>query len=107
MPFKYTGIGPIPQKLSDVIAADLVRSGKFKPVDVAQMPQQPSEDQAIDYASWVNQGVEAVLVGQNTGKTYRVSEGDGLAYGGRLAQITGDTVTLSWPNRTVTLSVFD
>lgn len=64
VPFKYTGIGPIPQKLSDVIAADLVRSGKFKPVDVAQMPQQPSEDQAIDYASWVNQGVEAVLVGQ-------------------------------------------
>ena len=64
VPFKYTGIGPIPQKLSDVIAADLVRSGKFKPVDVAQMPQQPSEDQAIDYASWVNQGIEAVLVGQ-------------------------------------------
>ena len=64
VPFKYTGIGPIPQKLSDVIAADLVRSGKFKPVDVAQMPQQPSEDKAIDYASWVNQGVEAVLVGQ-------------------------------------------
>ncbi|GAA76713.1 TolB protein [Pseudoalteromonas sp. BSi20480] len=64
VPFKYTGIGPIPQKLSDVIAADLVRSGKFKPVDVAQMPQQPSEDQPLDYASWVNQGVEAVLVGQ-------------------------------------------
>ena len=64
VPFKYTGIGPIPQKLSDVIAADLVRSGKFKPVDVTQMPQQPSEDKAIDYAAWVNKGVEAVLVGQ-------------------------------------------
>ena len=41
-----------------------MRSGKFKPVDVAQMPQQPSKDGEIDYASWVNKGVEAVLVGE-------------------------------------------
>ncbi|MEM5510835.1 Tol-Pal system beta propeller repeat protein TolB [Pseudoalteromonas sp. AS71] len=64
VPFKYQGVGPIPEKLSSVIAADLMRSGKFKPVDVAQMPQQPSKDSEIDYASWVNKGVEAVLVGE-------------------------------------------
>ncbi|GAB0112073.1 Tol-Pal system beta propeller repeat protein TolB [Pseudoalteromonas distincta] len=64
VPFKYQGVGPIPAKLSDVIAADLMRSGKFKPVDVPQMPQQPSKDSEIDYASWVNKGVEAVLVGE-------------------------------------------
>ena len=64
VPFKYQGVGPIPEKLSGVIAADLMRSGKFKPVDVAQMPQQPSKDGEIDYASWVNKGVEAVLVGE-------------------------------------------
>ncbi|MEH6817572.1 MAG: Tol-Pal system beta propeller repeat protein TolB [Pseudoalteromonas distincta] len=64
VPFKYQGVGPIPEKLSSVIAADLMRSGKFKPVDVAQMPQQPTKDSEIDYASWVNKGVEAVLVGE-------------------------------------------
>jgi len=64
VPFEYQGVGPIPEKLSGVIAADLMRSGKFKPVDVAQMPQQPSKDSEIDYASWVNKGVEAVLVGE-------------------------------------------
>ncbi|MBH0021500.1 Tol-Pal system protein TolB [Pseudoalteromonas sp. SWXJ133] len=64
VPFKYQGIGPIPEELSSVIAADLMRSGKFKPVDVAQMPQQPSKDGEIDYASWVNKGVEAILVGE-------------------------------------------
>ncbi|AQQ00929.1 Tol-Pal system beta propeller repeat protein TolB [Pseudoalteromonas aliena] len=64
VPFKYRGIGPIPQALNSVIAADLMRSGKFKPVNVAQMPQQPSKDSEIDYASWVNKGVEAVLVGE-------------------------------------------
>ena len=64
VPFKYQGVGPIPEKLSGVIAADLMRSGKFKPIDVAQMPQRPSKDGEIDYASWVNKGVEAVLVGE-------------------------------------------
>ncbi|GAA59382.1 TolB protein [Pseudoalteromonas sp. BSi20652] len=64
VPFKYQGVGPIPEKLSSVIAADLMRSGKFKPVDVAQMPQQPTKDGEVDYASWVNKGVEAILVGE-------------------------------------------
>ena len=64
VPFKYQGIGPIPQQLSDVIAADLMRSGKFKPVSVSQMPQQPHKDADIDYGAWVNKGVEAVLVGE-------------------------------------------
>ena len=64
VPFKYQGIGPIPEQLSNVIAADLMRSGKFKPVSVSQMPQQPHKDADIDYSAWVNQGVEAVLVGE-------------------------------------------
>jgi len=64
VPFKYQGVGQIPEKLSNVIAADLMRSGKFKPIDVAQMPEQPNKDGEIDYASWVNKGVEAILVGE-------------------------------------------
>lgn len=64
VPFKYQGVGPIPQQISDVISADLMRSGKFKPIDVYQMPQQPHKDADIDYAAWVNKGVEAVLVGE-------------------------------------------
>ena len=64
VPFKYNGVGPIPEKLNEVIAADLMRSGKFKPIDIAQMPQQPSKDSEIDYAAWVNKGAEAILVGE-------------------------------------------
>ncbi|PRD18504.1 UNVERIFIED_CONTAM: tolB, partial [Trichonephila clavipes] len=64
VPFQYNGVGPIPEKLSTVIAADLMRSGKFKPIDVATMPQLPATDTDVDYAAWVNKGVEAVLVGQ-------------------------------------------
>lgn len=64
VPFKYNGVGPKPSNISDVVAADLMRSGKFKPIEVNQMPQQPSKDSEIDYAAWVNKGVEAILVGQ-------------------------------------------
>ena len=64
MPFKYQGVGPIPEELNKVIAADLMRSGKFKPIDVTNMPQLPGKDADVDYGAWVNQGVEAVLVGQ-------------------------------------------
>ncbi|MFY8283807.1 Tol-Pal system beta propeller repeat protein TolB [Pseudoalteromonas sp. SSMSWG5] len=64
VPFKYQGVGPIPEELNKVIAADLMRSGKFKPIDVANMPQLPGKDADVDYGAWVNQGVEAVLVGQ-------------------------------------------
>ena len=76
VPFKYEGVGVIPQKLSDVIAADLMRSGKFKPIALAQMPQRPHSASDVNYSAWVNKGVEAILVGkveQQTGGRYLVS----------------------------------
>lgn len=76
VPFQYKGVGPIPQKLSEVIAADLMRSGKFKPISINDMPQLPSKDSDIDYSAWVNLGVEAILVGnveQQTDGRYLVS----------------------------------
>jgi TolB protein len=53
-------------QLSDVIAADLTRSGKFNPLALADLPQMPSTDEDIDYDAWVSKGVEAVLVGSIT-----------------------------------------
>lgn len=76
VPFKYVGIGTQPEQLTNVIAADLARSGKFNPVDAAQMPQYPSTDSEIDYASWASSGAEAILVGkveEQPGDRYRVS----------------------------------
>ncbi|TMO79208.1 translocation protein TolB, partial [Pseudoalteromonas ruthenica] len=71
----YQGVGTIPEKLSSVIAADLMRSGKFKPIDVNTMPQLPAADTDVDYGAWVNKGVEAILVGkveQQSGGRYLV-----------------------------------
>ncbi len=63
VPFKYQGQGTVPPRIVDVISADLRRSGKFNPIAEINMPQKPSQDSEVDYASWVSEGVEVVLVG--------------------------------------------
>ncbi|NOU49556.1 Tol-Pal system protein TolB [Pseudoalteromonas sp. JBTF-M23] len=75
VPFNYNGVGQVPSQLSEVIAADLMRSGKFKPLDLADMPQMPTNDEDVDYNAWVNKGVEAIVVGsieQQPGGRYLV-----------------------------------
>lgn len=63
VPFAWKGTGPKPAGLTEVVAADLMRSGKFNPIPLTAMPQQPSISAEIDYAAWAGLGVEAVLVG--------------------------------------------
>ena len=63
VPFKWLGDGPAPGNLTDVIAADLTRSGKFNPIPQSAMPQQPANDGELDYSAWAKLGVEAVLMG--------------------------------------------
>lgn len=63
VPFRWKGEGQMPDRLADVIAADLRRSGKFKPLDPTQMPEFPSADKEVDYTAWASTGVEAILVG--------------------------------------------
>lgn len=63
VPFKWSGSGPLPGRLEEVISADLRRSGKFKPVAVGSMPQYPASDSDVDYSAWAGAGVEIILVG--------------------------------------------
>ncbi|WP_417656555.1 Tol-Pal system beta propeller repeat protein TolB [Pseudidiomarina aestuarii] len=63
VPFRWKGTGPAPEGLTDVVAADLMRSGKFNPIPVNAMPQRPSTASEVDYARWASLGVEAILIG--------------------------------------------
>jgi len=63
VPFEWKGTGPKPAGLTEVVAADLMRSGKFNPIPLTAMPQRPSSAAQIDYTQWASLGVEAVLVG--------------------------------------------
>ncbi|NTS78129.1 Tol-Pal system protein TolB [Catenovulum sp. SM1970] len=62
VPFSYEGDGVMPLQLADIIKADLARSGKFNPG--VKMPQQPTSEADVDYAQWVESGVEAIVIGR-------------------------------------------
>jgi TolB protein len=64
LPFKWVGVTPISENISAIISEDLLRSGKFSPVNASRFPQTPFADNEIDYSAWASEGVEAIVVGQ-------------------------------------------
>lgn len=76
VPFKWKGDGAFPGKISEVVMADLMRSGKFNPIAVSTMPQYPEKDSDVNYAAWAAAGVDTILVGsieQDSADRYLVS----------------------------------
>ena len=63
VPFRYQGSQSLPENLSEVVAADLMRSGKFNPIKQFDMPQYPASDEEVDYALWANKGIDTIVVG--------------------------------------------
>ncbi len=62
-PFKNRGPYKPPFPVEQVVADDLRRSGKFRPLDLAEMPQQPYLPEQVNYSLWAAKGVEAVVIG--------------------------------------------
>lgn len=52
VPFAWSGAGAAPLDIADVIAQDLRRSGRFKPLDRSLMPLQPGSAGPYDFARW-------------------------------------------------------
>jgi len=76
VPFKWAGPGTPPENVGAIVAADLRNSGKFNPIDVARMPQQPTTASEVTPAAWTALGIDAVVVGQvqpSAGGGYLVS----------------------------------
>jgi len=64
VPFAWTGAGEAPYNFTDVVSSDLIRSGRFQPIPIEQLPSRPANDADIsNYSEWASLGVEAVLVG--------------------------------------------
>ena len=53
--------------VSGVIAADLNRSGLFKPMPVANMPQKPVNAGEINFKAWQDAGQDYILIGRASG----------------------------------------
>ena len=76
VPFKWKGDGAAPGNISQVVRADLMRSGKFNPISVDSMPQYPETAEEVSYTAWATLGVDTVLVGsieQQSADKYIVS----------------------------------
>nr|WP_076587125.1 Tol-Pal system beta propeller repeat protein TolB [Vibrio ostreicida] len=63
VPFKWEGPTQLPHDVSNIIASDLQRSGKFSPVATNKMPQTPYNETDINFDSWTGLGVDALLTG--------------------------------------------
>lgn len=66
VPFTFKGANLPKQRLDEIIAADLMRSGKFSPLTSIKMPQRPQSAAQIDFSAWAREGVEAIVIGQIT-----------------------------------------
>lgn len=65
VPFGWEGDAPdMPLDVVKVIKDDLLRSGRFAPVDESRMLQKPTDGADVDFQDWSFVGVEAVVVGK-------------------------------------------
>lgn len=62
VPFKANG--SVPVDIAEIISADLRNSGKFNPLPVSQMPQQPGSASEVTPDAWSALGIDAIVVGQ-------------------------------------------
>ena len=54
----------MPLDVAKVITDDLLRSGRFAPIDEDKMLQKPTDGADVDFQDWSFVGVEAVVVGK-------------------------------------------
>jgi len=64
IPFKWLGPGRIPEEIASIVSADLRNSGKFNPIDVLRMPQQPENLVEVISTAWTVLGIDAILLGK-------------------------------------------
>lgn len=63
VPFGWSGTGEQPVFMESTIGNNLARSGRFAPMDVADMPQKPVEFTAVNFKDWRMLGMQNVVIG--------------------------------------------
>lgn len=66
VPFAWRGEAgkPPPHEVGGVVAADLQRSGRFKPLPVGEMLAKPSRGEEVDFRDWRALNVENLVIGE-------------------------------------------
>ncbi|WP_308363608.1 MULTISPECIES: Tol-Pal system beta propeller repeat protein TolB [unclassified Microbulbifer] len=63
-PFSWSGTGVLPEDVSDIVAADLRRSGLFAPVPKEDMLSFPKSADEVSFRDWRVLGTEYVVAGR-------------------------------------------
>jgi len=64
VPFGWSGGGPgAPENMGAIIAADLARTGQFKPIATADLPARPDRPEAVNFSDWRLLGTSNLLIG--------------------------------------------
>lgn len=64
VPFEWTGKGTAPIRITDIIAADLQRSGQFIPLADKDLISQPHDGSNVNYQTWRALNVGYLVVGK-------------------------------------------
>lgn len=67
LPFTYVGQGKAPQDMGKIVAADLKRTGKFKPLAISKLPAKTFDSQNPEFSAWAALGIEAIVQGEVDG----------------------------------------
>lgn len=63
VPFYWGGSATLPERVDNIISSNLVRSGRFEPMDAGKMLSQPSTEEAVFFRDWRLLGQEYVVIG--------------------------------------------
>jgi TolB protein len=63
VPFGWSGVGSVPFDVAQVVAADLARSGRFKPMDRQDMVSLPTRGDQVQFDDWRLLKSDFLLVG--------------------------------------------
>jgi len=73
VPFRWEGVGEAPaEQIGDIVAADLARSGRFRPLAQSELPEIPFDSSMVRYPLWRATGADAMVIGS----LRRSAEGD-------------------------------
>jgi len=64
VPFKVADDVTLDQEVAEIIQANLRRSGRFAPLAVSDMPEQPGLDGQPSFSDWRSAGVDNLIVGE-------------------------------------------
>ena len=63
VPFEWTG-APMAEDISQIIATDLTRSGRFKPMPRTDLPARPADFAQVNFKDWRTVGMDNLVVGR-------------------------------------------